>query len=207
LVGSLQNADIVTKIETSIDYINWIELDYVETTSGNTKIYKKLKTELGLYYFDISSGALYSESEIDTANLAYTFKKYNEYSKEYSYVYDNLEWKFLRISFSNIAGTTLNPLFFTHLNIHIEEDFDDNSIDKSLLEFKSSMFVKSKMYEEFEFFPDIIRNYLVMLEEKNHMHDSRNFINVNVCHDFVSPYPDPEGIGNDIVGYDTVVYT
>lgn len=208
LVGSSNNADIFVTIEYSLDYINWNELHYYTNLkdSGEKFVYKSIKSNENTYYYNTTTKKVQYGYEIDHSNLTYTFTSYNLFSKETNYLYDNLEFKYIKMTISNIKNTSTYPLHFSRLHIYIEEELDDNCIDTNLLEYKASMFTKPKIFEEYEFFPDIITNYLKMLEEKNNPHDSRNYTDTCLCHDNIAFYPDPEGIGNDIVGQDTVIY-
>jgi len=156
------------KIEISIDYINWYELDY---KNDDKYLYKKI----GDQYINLST------FEPMVGVVPYTFTQLNTFSNTVSYIYNLLEWKILRITFNGISNTAYNPLTISTLQILIDDNIS-TEID-SLLEVKSPMFTKSKIFEEDEnytFIPDMFTNYLKMLEDNNTEPDTINYVNVNL---------------------------
>lgn len=209
LVGSQQEGDIVVKIETSLDYVNWTELNYVvnsKAVSGLKYIYKKIKGSAETYYYNTTTKLLESPSTVDVPNLRYSFTKTNEYNKNVDYLYDNLEWKFIKISLDNIPSTLTSPLFFSHLKIYIDEELDSH-VDKRILELNAPIFTKPKIFDEYEFVPDLVRNFMKMLEEKNTKISDIHYVGNKLCEIEFPKSTNPEGIGNDFIDYDTVVYS
>lgn len=151
-------ADYKVTIETSIDYSNWYEL--------------KFKTDDKYIYAKTNNGFINLTTKVVTAdiNLNYAFLKINEFNNQTEYLYNDLEFKFIRLTITPIEGQYLpaseaNPLFFSNFNIYVDDEFDENLIDYKLLEIKSEIFTRQKMFEENEFFPDLIKNYMMMLED------------------------------------------
>ena len=158
------------KFETSIDYINWYELEY---KTDNKYLYKKIGNQL----INLSTYEPYTGTDI----LNYEFTQVNSFNNEKSYIYTMLEWKFLKITFNGITNTNIDPLFITNLQIIIDDNIS-TEID-GLLDVKSSMFTKSKIFEEDEnytFIPDMFNNYLKMIEDNNTTPDSISYTNVNL---------------------------
>lgn len=158
----VNSANVKITIEVSLDYINWYELKY-KTDIDNKYLYIKVPTG----YYNLTTKELITDIN-EIINLKYVFIKTNEFNNEQEYIYNNLEFKYIKVRLEPISGpylpaSTNTPLFFTYFNIYIDEDFDSTS--KNLLEIKSSMLYKQKYFEEQDFYPDLITNYMKMLEE------------------------------------------
>jgi len=162
VVGQYQNL----KIEYSLDYINWSELEYVVMDSV---IYKKIAEQ----YLNLDTNEFI---EYDPEML-YCFKKYNKYSREEEYLYTNHSFKFIRFTFSNVVSTTEFPLKFVSLSIFIDEEFNELYLNKAILSIRSNMFYNSRVFEDYTFFPDVIRNYMKMLETNN---------DIGCCSDYIT---------------------
>lgn len=161
------SGNTTVKIETSLDYINWNELEYIEAKklddfTNDKYVYKVLKNGNETKYFNVYTNEF---NDIDVINAKYIFKKYNKFTSNYDYIYPKLEFKFIRITLENIPMDELIPssIFFTKLSILIEEDF--SSIINNILEMKAGMFTQSKIFDEYPMFPDYISNFMKMLEE------------------------------------------
>jgi hypothetical protein len=200
-VGSINNANIGVKIETSIDFINWFELEYLSTNSTPKYIYKAV---VGDKYFNLTTKTLETLTVSAVDALEYEFSTTSEYNKDITYLYDNLEWKFIKITFSNIPSTSTVPLFLSNFQILVDDDIDIDTID-NLLEIKSPMFTRSKIFEDEEFLPDMISNFMKMIEDQKNTPDTINYASVSITNPSASA-SFPQGIGNDIIDLDTVVY-
>lgn len=140
------------RIYTSIDYINWYELPYKKDD-------KYVYRSIGDNYVNLTTYAVTSG-----ADLLYAFKKFNTYSGEYENIYDNLEFKYIKIVVDNIEASTISPVYFNTLSIMVEDFVDEKLMTSDLLQVKADMYYKQKVFEDETFYPDIINNYLAMLE-------------------------------------------
>lgn len=203
LVGSIQNGDIAITIETSLDYVNWNELQY---KASNKYLYKTFSVSGQTFYFNTQTNAITSLSDIyanQETTPEYVFSYVNSYSNVTEYLYVNLEWKYLRMTLSNIPATNSNPLYFTNFEIYIDEDFDVDKIDNNLLELRSTMFTKSKMFEDYTLYPDLITNYLKMIEEKNAKFDNMNYATSVIT---IDDFTESEGVEGDLIQFDNEIY-
>lgn len=200
------------QILTSIDYINWYELPY---KTDDKYIYKEVSP--GIFYClndkyvykQLSALELYNltlqENITLNSELHYIFSTVGDYTKELTYLYDEMEFKFLKFKIiENINASEVNPFYFTNFEILIEEP-NSISLDNNLLEIKAGMYTKPKIYQEEEFLPDMIKNYLKLIEEKNSTLSNLNFVSIAMNTDSIVFSPE-EGIGDDFVEIDTVVY-
>lgn len=152
------------KIYTSIDYINWTELPY--KTNG-THIFSYSQTVSGVdYYRNLSNGSILTDQE-QLDDLNYIFKQYNTYSQEYDYLYENLEFQFIKFVFTDVEGTVENPLYFNNLDILISEELDDSYLRKSAISNRMSAWHYSKAFDQYNFLPDVLDVFAKMLETNN----------------------------------------
>lgn len=100
----------------------------------------------------------------------YIFKTTDNYGNV-TYLYDRYEFQMIRFTFTNLKNvfdfTSLNILKFNNLEILIDETFNSSYTRKIALSAKSSMFTKSKIYDDYPFLADMISNFLQMLEQNN----------------------------------------
>lgn len=100
----------------------------------------------------------------------YIFKTTDNYGNV-TYLYDRYEFQMIRFTFTNLKNvfdfTSLNILKFNDLEILIDETFNSSYTRKIALSAKSSMFTKSKIYDDYPFLADMISNFLQMLEQNN----------------------------------------
>lgn len=103
-------------------------------------------------------------------NGNYIFKTIDNYGNV-TYLYDRYEFQMIRFTFTNLKNvfdfTSLNILKFNNLEILIDETFNSSYTRKIALSAKSSMFTKSKIYDDYPFLADMISNFLQMLEQNN----------------------------------------
>lgn len=103
-------------------------------------------------------------------NGNYIFKTIDNYGNV-TYLYDRYEFQMIRFTFTNLKNvfdfTSLNILKFNDLEILIDEKFNSSYTRKIALSAKSSMFTKSKIYDDYPFLADMIANFLQMLEQNN----------------------------------------
>jgi len=103
-------------------------------------------------------------------NGNYIFKTIDNYGNV-TYLYDRYEFQMIRFTFTNLKNvfdfTSLNILKFNDLEILIDEKFNSSYTRKIALSAKSSMFTKSKIYDDYPFLAEMIANFLQMLEQNN----------------------------------------
>lgn len=166
VAGGLSNAAIQTTIKTSLDYINWDEYRYLyDKTTYDIKpeIFYKIDNN---NFVNINTNETVSANE----NFRYIFKKINSFSGATEYINPTFEFKYIRITLSNLiaaSATPSNPIYLYKLKVNIDESLNYDAIDTGLLELRSDMYTQSKMYEEYSFFPSIITNFLQMIEDEN----------------------------------------
>jgi hypothetical protein len=197
-----QPYDMRVKIETSIDYANWVELPYKKDSKY---LYKEVKIDgvSNYYNYTLKQAAVIPAEDVPL--LEYAFTKTNEYNKDINDVYDNLEWKFLRFTMSNLPPTEGNALSFSNISVMIEDEVAIDLNINNVLELKSTMFVQSKIFEEYNFIPDMLKNFMQMIEAQNLPHNYVNIAKVDLTA-YKSTSTLPDGIGGDIIEVDTVVY-
>ena len=193
LIGGNREDAIIT-IETSLDYINWYPLIY-KTDKDNKYLY--VKTNNG--FLNLTT----KETSINDNSLQYTYKTFNSDLNLYTYLY-NQEFKFLKITISNITSTISDTMYLSKFEILIDEIFNNNV--KNILENKSNIFTKSKVFEDELFIPDTLKNYMKMLEENTDTITSLLITTPKLNIDINSTHSSNEGIGNDFIENDTVVY-
>lgn len=172
-IGGLHNANINVIIDVSLNYSDWYELKYKTNVTDNPDDkYLYAKTTNG--YINLTTKKVEDIIPLDSfeaSKLVYTFTKINEFSKQEEDLYTDLEFKHIRVRLVLEAGTLdfgvseEQPLYFPTFNITIDDTFDTDLLDTNLLEIKSNIFTKQKIYEEVPFFNDMIKSYLKMLEE------------------------------------------
>lgn len=204
ILGGSNNANITTTIKTSIDYSNWYELNYYYDKVNylyNPYIFIKLSENEFL-------NTTTNEVVPNDVNFRYIFKKENNYTNEIQYLYPSLEFKYITVTLNNLSASESNPIYFSRFNILIEEDFQTSSLDTNLLETKSENLTPQKMFEEYDFIPDTVKNFMKMLEDNKldlltNLLKSKIFIgefNANLGSQGF------QGIENDFIEYDLVVY-
>lgn len=199
VLGGESNSSNDYKIYTSVDYINWYELPFVKDD-------KYLYRKAGDNYVNLSTG----ESVTGVEGAEYVFTRLNEFSNEMEYVYDNLEFKYIKFVFSNLTPSESNPIFFRVFEIIIEDFLTDALVEDELLTTKADMFYKQKIFEEKTLFPDLIKNFLRILEFNS---DEKPLANILTTHYYINIFDkfqfvgnDFDGIGFDYIGYDLTVY-
>lgn len=190
-------------IETSLDYINWYELPY---KSDGTYLFIKSVGSSGDYYFNLTQPNIGKDKDINDKQLSYAFKMYNDTTKTTNYLYNNLEFKFLKLSINNLELSSFDTLSFKIFNILVDDGFKDIMLSNNLLEIKSNMFNQPKIFESEEFIPDMFRNYFKMIEEKNNTFSSLLYSNAKINTNPFALTSTAEGIGNDIIEVDTIIY-
>lgn len=209
-IGGAENAQIKIKIETSIDYANWYELKYVaDSTKYGIRDEYTGKVEYVAYlkvsdteYFNLTTKTMEGYNE----NFDYVYQSYNEYSKTFSPLNSSLEFKYLRITLlgTDLAGASVqDPISLTKMDIYSDDGI--SSSDNYTVELKSGIFTQQAIFEDQTFYPDMIRNYLAMMEDKTYKTNNllTNLVDVS---EFNLVGSSMEGIDFDFIEYDLVVY-
>jgi hypothetical protein len=203
LVGFQDTSTIVTKVETSLDYINWYEPVY---KSDDKYLYLRTSSPNGEYYFNLTDPNNGKDTSLDNNLLIYSFKKYDENTKETTYIYNNFEFKFIKISLSNLTLTEGDVGRFKTFNISIEDAFNTQALNNNLLEIKSGMFTQQKVFETEEFVPDMFKNYFKMIDEGNTNTSTLLYSNPRININPFATNTQGDGIGNDLIDIDTIIY-
>lgn len=110
----------------------------------------------------------------------YIFKNTDLYGNV-TYLYDKYEFQIIKFTFTGLSDlfdfTSRNVLKFIELEILIDEEFNSSYIKKKLLSTKSTIFTKSKIYDEYPFIADMITNFMQMLEQNNNLGLSNEYKN------------------------------
>lgn len=167
VLGGENNANHHYTISTSLDNINWYELPYRK--DENDIVYKRMNDN---DYINLTTYAITSDDY-----LVYAFKRFNTYSEEYEFIYDNLEFRYLKFEIDNVTATVENPIYFNKFKIYVEDFLNEYAADRNILEIKSDMFYQQKIFQEQGLYPDIIRNYLKMLEDNGTKNPLEIFLN------------------------------
>ena len=203
LTGFQNVSSAIIKIETSLDYINWYEPVY---KNDDKYLYIRSTSASGDYYFNLTDPNNGKDTNLSNNLLIYSFKKYDENTKETNYLYNNFEFKFIKISINNLVLVNDDICRFKTFNISIEDNFNTQALNNNLLEIKSGMFTQQKIFETEEFIPDMFKNYFKMIDEGNTNISTLLYSSPVVS---INPFAIETlatGIGNDIIAIDTIVY-
>jgi hypothetical protein len=173
IIGGVNNSEQIYKIYTSIDYINWYELPFKEGIDDHKYLYKRVDENVFLNMSTLS----YDD---DTSTFPYIFKRLNEFSNEYEYIYDNLEFKYIKFELSNLIPSVFSPIRFTSFEILVDDFYDDKFIQSNLLEIKAPLLYKQKIFEEENLFPDLLSNYSKMLESNGTTSELVNILSSDI---------------------------
>ena len=91
-----------------------------------------------------------------------------------SYLYDNYEFQMIRFTFKNYKNI-VPQIYFSNLEILIDENFNSSYTKKNMLTIRSMMFSKPKIYAEYDFLPEILRNFMQMLERNNSLNITNEY--------------------------------
>lgn len=201
VIGGVNNANHVYKIYTSLDMINWYELPYRES---DKYLYRKLSDS----YLNLTTKETTAISAGDLLQIS--FKRLNQFTNEYDYLFNNLEVKHVKIVLSNLTATEYSPVYFRNLQIFVEDFLSDEQFMSNMLEIRSNIFHRQKVFEDQTFFPDMIKNFLTMLETNGVKPETTNLLNnlftINIIDATQYIGNDIDGIGYDFVGYDLIIY-
>lgn len=163
------------KIETSIDFANWYELPF-KTDGQNIYAYSSSVSGVS-QYINIDTNEAFLDVSSD---LNYVFKRFNKNSGEDEYLYSDLEYQFIRFTFTDITPTTQYPLYFNRLNILISEECDETYLKKRAISNRMTGWHAQKAFETYTFIPDVLDNFAKMLETNNQEDISSQYENINL---------------------------
>lgn len=199
LAGGENNAEHIIKIYTSFDYINWYELPYKKDDNYVYKI-------IGDNFYNMTTYELTPKDDL----LDYAYKQINPFSGEYEFLDKNHEFKYIKIVVTGLTATVANPVYFDRLKIYIDEYIIEDFKRVDILEIKSDMLYQPKLFEELNLIPDLLKNYMKMLEFNGTFSGQ---INQLTNHHYIKTYDerqyigyDDAGIGFDYIDFDLIVY-
>ena len=160
-------------IETSIDYVNWVELPY-KTDGHNTFLFIKSVSGIN-YYQNLSTKEIISDP---SNQLQYVYSALNSTSLQVENLYTNYEFKYIRFVFTDVMATAISPLFFNSISIMIDEEIDDTYLKKQHISNRTSAYTRSKIYNTYNFIPEIVSNFSKMLETNNQSQKNPEYQNI-----------------------------
>lgn len=113
----------------------------------------------------------YKDDDINPTK--YIFKTIDSH-ENVTYLYDNYEFQMIRFTFKNYKNI-VPEIYFSNLEILIDENFNSSYTKKNMLTIRSMMFSKPKIYAEYDFLPEILRNFMQMLERNNSLNITNEY--------------------------------
>lgn len=105
----------------------------------------------------------YKDDDINPTK--YIFKTIDSH-ENVTYLYNNYEFQMIRFTFKNYKNI-VPEIYFSNLEVLIDEIFNPSYTKKNMLTIRSMMFSKPKIYTEYDFLPEILRNFMQILERNN----------------------------------------